>query len=159
MPNWCTNFFIVEGEGVEQFVEDTKNEMGQFSFNVLVPLPEDQKENWYDWQVENWGTKWDTESRFTIHEDGSASAAMQTAWSPPIAWVRAVAKLYPHLTFTLEYEEIGMLFAGKLIIKGEEIVEEKYIEAKTLEDFFDLCVDVLNYDKEDFEWTMDDEEE
>jgi hypothetical protein len=68
--------------------------------------------NWYDWQVANWGTKWDIcEATITPSDDGySATLGFDTAWSPPIA---AYEKLLD-LGFSIRayYYEPGMCFAG-----------------------------------------------
>lgn len=68
--------------------------------------------NWYDWQVANWGTKWDIcEASCTAADDGyAATLSFDTAWSPPIA---AYEKLM-ELGFTIKafYYEPGMCYAG-----------------------------------------------
>jgi hypothetical protein len=42
--------------------------------------------NWYDWQLENWGTKWGT-YQLRVHEMGGDGSPIliefQTAWGPP----------------------------------------------------------------------------
>ena len=68
--------------------------------------------NWYDWQVNEWGTKWDIcEASVTPEPDGyKATLSFDTAWSPPI---QAYAKL-EELGFTIKayYYEPGMCYAG-----------------------------------------------
>jgi hypothetical protein len=61
---------------------------------------------WYDWNVTNWGTKWDACDTY-IGRDGdlSASISFQTAWSPPEPIFRAIVEQFPNLTFDISYEE------------------------------------------------------
>ena len=95
--------------------------------------------NWYEWSVANWGTKWDlSEPQVTDNPHlsdlielatasdeepvTSISYAFATAWSPPVAGFAKISLDYPALTFTLDYEEEGMSFAGTDTIKNGEVV-------------------------------------
>jgi hypothetical protein len=123
MPNWCDNSLTIEGpqEALQDFYEkNTSKETVHYSlsFNALVPLPEDKQEEWYEWHIEHWGTKWDVRAE-DVHigatpEEGSLFYGFDTAWGPAEGWVKAVAKLYPQLTFQLLYAESGAGFAGIL---------------------------------------------
>lgn len=62
--------------------------------------------NWYDWNVTNWGTKWDAGDVYIEQTDDlSASIQFQTAWSPPEPIFRALAEQFPNLKFDISYEE------------------------------------------------------
>ena len=114
MPNWCQNSLFVEGseDDIAFFRSQWMNDYLQFE--DFVPIPEDQKENWYDWCVKNWGTKWDIGEEQKLEEefDTSLRIAFDTAWSPPLLWLEKVAAEYPSLYFALSYHEGGMCFAG-----------------------------------------------
>jgi len=59
MPNWCLNNLTIEHEDgymVDRFVK--AYEEGN-TCNEFIPVPEDIGEGWYDFCVNNWGTKWD----------------------------------------------------------------------------------------------------
>lgn len=60
----------------------------------------------YDWAVENWGTKWDTE----VHAGNPWF--FQTAWAPPVSWLVTASQNHPGLTLVLYYTEMGMDFCG-----------------------------------------------
>jgi hypothetical protein len=71
--------------------------------------------NWYDWCVDNWGTKWDLcDAKYEYEDAGDGEAQLvidcQTAWGPPLA-------VYEHLESKgyyvyATYNEGGMGFAG-----------------------------------------------
>jgi hypothetical protein len=83
--------------------------------------------NWYDWKINNYGTKWDCSSiDFTI-EETKFSTLFDSAWSPPTTWLEKVQKDYPTLKFKLIYEEIGNWFAGIAYTAEFEEGEEPYI--------------------------------
>lgn len=87
-------------------------------------------DNWYDWHCQNWGTKWDVaEPSEQFRGDDEYRVAYETAWSPNLDFLRNIVDDFPELTFTLDYFEGGMGFAGQFNIKAEdgEIDEEKEI--------------------------------
>lgn len=61
---------------------------------------------WYDWNVTNWGTKWDACDTY-IGRDGDleASISFQTAWGIPEPILKAIAEQHPELTFNIWAEE------------------------------------------------------
>ena len=79
-------------------------------------------DNWYDWTIANWGSKWgvydETEWNITdVEDDGLSSAGIwyQTAWTPvTIAWER-ISKNYPTLEFFHEFADEGGAFVGNII--------------------------------------------
>src|SRR6185312_324347 len=124
MPNWCAVSIKIEGksDNMKKFYMslNTFNENGKkvsFSFFQLVPRPEAEKNNWYDWNTKNWGTKWDA-CEVVIFKETAEYIIIQcnTAWSPPTKWAINASKLYPDLTFTVAYCESGMEFYGVDII-------------------------------------------
>lgn len=124
--------------------DDYLEEASPLSFNAKVPIPQElvkttapcatdarlQKlygaSNWYDWQVKNWGTKWDL-SHDTYVEKVNANTlhySFDSAWSPPCAWVEKVAAMYPKLHFLLHYEEPGMCFRGDFICDNGVAIQD-----------------------------------
>jgi len=70
--------------------------------------------HWYDWQVANWGTKWD--ARVEDFQDENPKDVMiyfDTAWSPPVEFLRWFSEKNPDVVFSMEYDEEGMFFEGK----------------------------------------------
>lgn len=78
-------------------------------------------ESWYDWNVANWGTKWDISEVSVGNEcEEEITYYYSTAWGPNDAFIKTIAPKYPLLKFELEYEEPGCAFEGTLIMNGGE---------------------------------------
>lgn len=92
MPNDCWNSLLIYGP--KKLLEEIKEH--NFSFQHFVPMPEEEKENWYDWKLENWGTKWDSHD-VTISEGDEHSMRVYytTAWDPPHAFLEKFLEKYP----------------------------------------------------------------
>ena len=142
MPNWCDNTItlkhsdptmikraqeaLAKGEFLNEFhpvPEDLQIVAGRVGEDTdpkqidLVAQEQANKAkhgyaNWYDWCVNEWGTKWDVNDEGTavLHEDGSLTASFSSAWAPPI---QAYGRL-EDLGFEVKayYFEGGMMFAG-----------------------------------------------
>jgi hypothetical protein len=75
-------------------------------------------DNWYDWCVRNWGTKWDVrkediEMQYE-HGDTFAELAFMTAWSPPEGIKMKLDEMFPDLDISWFYREDGCQIAGWL---------------------------------------------
>lgn len=95
---------------------------------MLLPVPAEvlslgtELENW---QVEHWGTKWEAAEVLLL--DASATGLnyqFDTAWSPPIALLKAIGPQWLTLTFRLNYEELGCAFIGLCKVVGADCVDE-----------------------------------
>ena len=133
MPNWCENSLTVTGEieEIRKFKEENTIIVDgklTLSFNLMVTLPEEEKDNWYDWHCAHWGTKWDLNrfSRCKVKEvDNVLNFKFFTAWSPPEKWVIYVSPYYPDLSFELKYAEAGYDFSGRTVIQNGTKDEEE----------------------------------
>ena len=127
-----------------------------FSFwNIIRPLDMDtyalQKDpnedpsklfsgdNWYSWNVRNWGTKWDVgvsdddrwpDTELLDEEENGENLVLvykfNTAWSPAVPAIEKLSKQYPDLLFTHSFEE-ETGWGGELeILNGNLISESQY---------------------------------
>ena len=121
MPNWCANnaeFYnedVAKVNELEARLKNLTDEDGLFSF--FVKIPAEEKENWYDWNTANWGTKW--EASVYSHErtdDNTIRVNFDTAWCPPIALYEFLSQNTDWYTEATYYES-GMAFIGK--VSGE----------------------------------------
>lgn len=134
MPNWCMNDLRITGEekDILSFIEANKGDDGEFHFYTLVPEPENN-DNWYDWRINNWGTKWDTDDVDVQKlDDNNYRLYFTTAWSPPIYWLETAIKDYKHLKFKLHSADPGMNFHTEYVRFGPMMItsENTTFEAK-----------------------------
>lgn len=120
MPNWCSNTLVLEGDAkyIHKFCLENLNDE-DIDFALCCPQPENITD-WYEWCVREWGTKWnagETSNLFFSSNGEKLSITFDTAWSPPIPWVKKVAIKYPDLTITLLYSEPGSDYSGEIICK------------------------------------------
>ena len=130
MPNWCENEVTITGDTenqIKEFKEYVTAGKCEFSLEAIVPMPENVKDtthnhlglnadpNWYDWSLEHWGTKWDTNDVQVVDEDEeSITYSFDTAWSPPEPICAALRDKFPDLHISWFYRESGMEIAGYL---------------------------------------------
>jgi len=73
-------------------------------------------DNWYNWNIRNWGTKWDANDVSLNDLDGSLIYYFATAWSPAEGAFRAMVEQHPSLEFefvNVEEQGWGVVFEGK----------------------------------------------
>ena len=106
-------------------------------FGIWFDTPEhlhsinDFNGGWYEWNIANWGTKWDVYENTEISRD-EWRLNFDTAWSPPIPFVEKLSKLYPTLTFTVAYSEQGSAFFGTTVIQNGNIISQEDYEARVI---------------------------
>jgi len=95
-------------------------------------------DNWYDWAVKHWGTKWDVLS--CIHcdliglDDGvwMLSIQFESAWSPPVNAIEYFVKFEKKILseVTLQYIETGMAYCGvyNFLDRSESFEVDNYLE-------------------------------
>jgi hypothetical protein len=140
MPNWCNNsveIYHTDPAMIER-VRKGFNDGGLLS--ELLPCPQELTEtvsgsmgedkraeheaqqaanvekygyaNWYDFCVNEWGTKWDVGADGNPAQDipGGLMLGFESAWSPPIGAYEKLTEM--GFTIRAMYYEPGMAFAG-----------------------------------------------
>lgn len=135
MPNWCDNTLYMthkDPKMMDKAIQGWKD--GKF-FGTLYPEPDYTKvvvmptfphikgnepvnpdQAWYDWRLQNWGTKWEIvtdESYIDIQENEhgkSIRASFSTAWSPPTDLYNKLVK--DGYEIKAMYYEGGCAFCG-----------------------------------------------
>ncbi len=136
MPNWCSNVITLSGTGLEEFRKtlNTVNDAGElavFSFKQIVYRPKEEDENWYEWNIKNWGTKWDVSDGDFQDKGDSIVINCDTAWSPPFAWAKQASISIPDLIIVINYRESGVGFCGTFatLNGNSKNVEEEFINS------------------------------
>jgi hypothetical protein len=95
-------------------------------------------DDWYNWNVRNWGTKWDvavssdneypdTTVEDTVNgENHVVHYNFNTAWSRPMPALLNLSEQYPDLLFTLSYEEETGWGGECELLRGKIISESMY---------------------------------
>ncbi len=127
MPNWCNNTAVIQGP--RPVIDEIRTVLASEEQGLLAwmrPMPEDQRNNWYDWCCRNWGTKWDITHPFVSDdvEEDSITFSFDTAWGPPIEAFRSWAERDGRVTYRLSYIETGMMFVGWDSYDGEYFDED-----------------------------------
>ena len=102
-------------------------------------------DNWYDWHVANWGTKWEADGTVYEFNADSATVLFSTAWSPPITWLEKVIAQHPQGVTTLAYAEGGMCFYGAITYVDGELADQHEANDfwRETEEEFDDIMDAL----------------
>lgn len=114
--------------------------------------------SWYDWKVDNWGTKWNA---YSFQEEGSDSISFWTAWNPPLKLYDKLFELYSDGSFVIKYADeqangdAGIITYCEGAYEHEEYKPESqealqtYIEVWGVDDYIGTNADGSYYYNED----------
>lgn len=134
--------FITKASKPRPYIEDGVTVMVDkaFSFWNFVAPPEDKWElyfgtsgwvngekvgdnewNWYGWNLNNWGCKWDAGEAEVDYDGGtSATVRFETPWDAPREIIDAIGKQHPELIINWHYvEEQG--WGGEINLDNGEV--------------------------------------
>ncbi len=117
MPNWCDNQITITGpnsviDKIEKIVQEDDSHENTGLLNFMKPMPKQLQDttspsssadkpqpmvegfdNWYDWRVENWSTKWEVCEFYGVDRqylseqnegESTITFGFSSAWAPPI---------------------------------------------------------------------------
>jgi hypothetical protein len=188
MPNWCNNTLVIKHQDPAMILRAMKAFVGGKFLNEFVPIPESlhivsgrcgaddnpeqialeaaQKNNidvhgykdWYDFSVNEWGTKWDVGDSDGINEitENSLTVYFDSAWAPPLAAYEKMTAL----GFEIEamYDEPGMGFCGCWTAEGgDDYYEYSGLSSETIEqelpkelnETFGIAENIAYYEQEE----------
>ena len=197
MPNYCNNNIVITGpnsviDKIEKIANGDKGDLLQYFYpmpkelndTVAGPEPKTKKEklekrrlqveygasNWYDWRVENWGTKWDIMEFYNINrkeigeDESEISLGFDTAWAPALGAYEKFIDENSNCSLKAYYYEPGCDFMGEWDNGIDSCFEvDKYgLDddfwkqgiGSTLDDYFGITESMAQY----LEDTMMDEE-
>jgi hypothetical protein len=155
MPNWCNNSITISGpkDKITKLYNDTVAENGLLQ--VMYPMPKeledttspapkegepqplvDGYDNWYDWRVNNWATKWDVDvENLELSEDGTnISGWFDSAWSPPTGAYDEFLARNEDCSIKALYYEGGMDFGGEYLDGSDTCLTMSDYTADQMED-------------------------
>ena len=171
MPNWCNNYLVLEHDDPEMITRARKAFNEGKLLNEFAPVPASlhivsgrcgaddnpeqialeaaQKSNlevhgykdWYDWCVNEWGTKWDVGADGNPAQDfpGGLMLGFDSAWAPPIT---AYEKLTEQgFRIRAMYYEPGMAFAGVWDNGDDDYYEYSSMDSKEIADTLPVELD------------------
>lgn len=173
MPNWCANGITLR-HADPQMIQRAAKALQEGNFlQEFIPCPTELTEavanfetneamvakygysSWYDFNIANWGTKWDVSSESVEIEDANTvSAGFDSAWSPPIAaYERLMEQGFEIEAF---YYEPGMQYVGKWVDGVDDCYEyggetsETVREAigEELDDYFGISESMAEYEED-----------
>ena len=121
-PDW-TKIPLNENTIQEYSWDKPRGEVGELPVmsddpfkGLHFPRTGKQDDRWYNWRVQNWGTKWDC---YTLEIDDSDmphgfEVQFETAWSPPEEICSAIREQFDDLSISWFYDEPGCEIAGYL---------------------------------------------
>lgn len=154
MPNHVKNIVTFNGDKdlavkIIESIRQDDEPIGSIDFNKIIPMPDNiykgdlsfndlekyGKDNWYDWSIENWGTKWNAyEAERALEFDNFI--VFYTAWAAPHPVIEKLSDMYPEIQITHCWadEDIGYN-CGKVDYKGGEVIDEYYPEGDEAVEF------------------------
>ena len=180
MPNWCNNTISLTGPKEKITAIYNKAKEDNALLQQLKPMPEvlegttspapkegkvqplvDGHDNWYDWRVENWGTKWDVDmDGLELSDDGTTITGwFDSAWAPPIHAYEYFLTDNEDCSISSLYYEGGMDFAGKWEDFADMTVTPGDFTADQMEDPNSGLIYDINENFNMSEWVREYEEE
>jgi hypothetical protein len=190
MPNWCSNYVEIGHEDPQKIAALAEAMNSGGFLNHISPVPKDLTEtmsgsfgdevqqaalerktaenlekfgygNWYDFCVNEWGTKWDVtiEAGVDVNPNGqNLVASFESAWSPPTRVYDAMVE--QGYSVKAYYFESGMGFAGIYEDGSDDCYSDwgdsrgaKATLPQELDDFFAISESQAEYEDENEELT------
>ena len=189
MPNWCNNYLELTHDDPEMITRAQKAFADGRLLDEFVPVPkslhivagcvgdpDEQKKleedtaknlevhgygNWYDFAVNEWGTKWDVGGdgdQARLDGPNHISMNFDSAWAPPVP---AMEKFIDQgFRVKLIYWESGMCFCGLFDENGDDYYEYSDMSVDELAECINPEIDECMCITESIrEWEEDNREE
>jgi len=161
MPNWCENTLTVNGTEIQlkdfkeryfSYPDPTEisgyDDRDYLDFNKVIPMPESEKDNWYSWNIENWGCKWNC-CPMRFYDDSDGGYYFETPWGPAKEVYEKLIVDNPNLDICFQYLELGGPFCGSLKSDGKGSFVS--LESSDFEEVHKFAIEHFGYEASDFE--------
>ena len=124
-------------------------------FNILHPRPADKDDDWYDWNANNWGTKWDLcYGHGEIVGDKTIILEGDTAWCPPVELLDYLDRELGFLIEAQHFSRENNMYGDTIC--GEHNFHELYSAEIDEEDFNDhMALEIKEWEDENGECIAD----
>ncbi len=124
MPNHTDNRVILSHDDTQMIdmIYNIMNTEDTPLCQTLIPMDEAllDNEGWYDWRIDNWGTKWDIyDARCSRMDDNTLVLAFFTAWSPPFPIFDKLTDM--GFEVTARYLDEGWMYIGEYNSDGDHV--------------------------------------
>jgi len=168
MPNWCNNEMTISHDDPKMMEVVVQAWNSEEFLQTLIPCPaelvatvagfvpdanqeEQQKKNvekygyktWYDWQINNWGTKWDICGDEGVLKNGVMTVGFESAWSPPIAAYQTLVER--GYKITAYYFEPGMGFWGSFVNGSDDCYGDDDYVPKDIDRAMNVTATIAQY--------------
>ena len=184
MPNWCNNVVTLKHDDPQYITRAITAFKAEKFFTEFMPCPPELHEydapqrdavlaeqflekygatDWYDWQVKNWGTKWDVgwADGAELVDINTVVLNFDSPWNAPVTAYYALSEL--GFSIDAVYYEPGMAFCGEYTTEDGDISYE--IEAdpewimhhipKKIREAFPIVEDFTQEDEDQYDFDDD----
>lgn len=150
MPNHVTSVIKLSGDAKRikamlKTIQSKEYGIGSVDFEKILPMPDTVyngplgmrerelhgKNNWYDWRIANWGTKWNCYGYTSDTVFEKDKLKFLTAWAAPHPIMQKLSEMYPDIKFEHEWadEDIGNN-CGRYVYYDGKRIEEYFPESQ-----------------------------
>lgn len=129
-----------EGVSEVQLSENEFNELANIGEKYLSNIEKYGHSTWYDWRIDNWGTKWNACDPSWTDE---RTLEFNTAWSMPQGIYRKLSQMYPNICIEVRYadEDLGSN-CGTATFQNGKVDINQVNDFKFASDLWGVDVDV-----------------
>jgi hypothetical protein len=174
MPNWAMCELTITGDASEldHFADaaqdiDADGATRPLRLQRLVPMPSElentdgdangKEPNWYQWRLQNWGTKWDYGSRVSVKRMTNTKLfySFESAWCGPAEAIPTISVAFPLLRFQLRHADDCMDWDQTVVCRNGKVIEsiERTFDNPDVREHWGLpeCCDECGNELEDCE--------
>ena len=191
MPNWCDNQITITGpnsviDKIEKIVKEDDSHENNGLLNFMKPMPTELEgttspsssadkpqpmiegfDNWYDWRVENWSTKWEVCEFYGVDRqylseqnegESMITFGFSSAWAPPIGAYEQFLIDNEDCSLKAYYYEGGCDFMGEWDNGSDDCYQPSDYKSdddfwqdgvgSTLDDLFNITESMAEYEAE-----------
>jgi len=136
---------IVSQQEYDKWVMNEKKDEDIFGSNrcITQQMSDDMKkkygaDNWYDWAINNWGTKWNAYDIHIVDDQ----VTFHTAWSTPFRAMVKLSEAFPDVVISVRYydEDFGANVGEYELRNGQ--LEDENVPDNGSEEAYRLAIDI-----------------